>query len=82
MKHYMLTALSVCEKTHAGDSGVIRTHDLLLYSDILTFRPPSLPNDNRPARILYSSGFRDIYRLMEFLRRVIHSWFDFALTPT
>ena len=74
---------SVCGKDFTGDSGGIRTHDLLLTSaDVLTSRPPSLPDDDRPARILYSSGFRDIYRLMKFLRRVINNWFNFALTPT
>ena len=51
---------SVCGKNLTGDSGGIRTHDLLLNSaDVLTSRPPSLPDDDRPARILYSSGFRD-----------------------
>ena len=48
----------------------IRTHDLLLTSaDVLTSRPPSLPDDDRPARILYSSGFRNIHMLMKFLHR-------------
>ena len=64
---------SVCVKNFTGDSGGIRTHDLLLTSaDVLTSRPPSLPDDDRPARILYSSEFRDIHRLMKFLRRVIN----------
>ena len=71
---------SVCEKNFTGDSGGIRTHDLLLTSaDVLTSRPPSLPNDCRPARILCSSGFCDIYRLMQFLHRVINNWFNFGL---
>ena len=53
-----------------GDSGIIQTHDLLLtIADVLTSRPPSLPDDDWLARILCSSGFRDIYRLMKFLRR-------------
>ena len=31
----------------------IHTHDIMLTSaDILTFRPPSLPDDDWPARIL------------------------------
>ena len=56
---------SVCGKNFTGDSDGIRTHDLLLYiADVLTSRPLSLPDDDRPARILYSSGFRDIYRLI------------------
>ena len=43
---------SICEKTSQGDSGGIRTHDLLLTSaDVLTSRPPSLPDDDWPARI-------------------------------
>ena len=47
-------------KNFTSDSGGIRTHDLLLTSaDVLTSRPPSLPDDNWPARIPYSSGFRD-----------------------
>ena len=51
----------VCEKHFTGNSGGIRTHDLLLTSaDVLTSRPPSLPDDDWPARIPYSSGFRDI----------------------
>ena len=34
----------VCGKNFTGDSGGIRTHDLLLTSaDVLTSRPPSLP---------------------------------------
>ena len=67
---------SVCGKNFTGDSGGIRTQDLLLTSaDVLTSRPPSLPDDDRPARILYSSGFRDIHRLMKFLRRVINLTF-------
>ena len=45
--------------------------DLLLTSaDVLTSRPPSLPNDDWPARIPYSSGFRYIYRLAIFIFRV------------
>ena len=73
---------SGCGKNFTGDSGGIQTHNLLLTSaDVLTFRPPSLPDDNWPARILYSSGFRDIYRLKKLLRRVINNWFNFALTP-
>ena len=40
------------EKNFTGDSGVIWTHDLLLTSaDVLTSRPPSLPDNDRPARI-------------------------------
>ena len=43
--------------------GGIRTHNLLLTSaDVLISRQPSLPDDNWPARILSSSGFRDVYR--------------------
>ena len=50
---------SVCGKNFTGDSGGIRTHDLLLTSaDVLTSQPPSLPDDDWPAR--NSSGFRDI----------------------
>ena len=74
---------SVCGINITGDSGGIWTHDLLLTSaDVLTSRPPSLPDDDRPARILYSSGFRDIYtctctcRLMKFLRRVSCQWLN------
>ena len=53
------------EKNFTDDSGRIRTHDLLLTSaDVLTSRPPSLPDDDWPARILRSTGFRNIYRLM------------------
>ena len=45
---YVQCFLSVCEK-NSGDSGGIRTHDLLLTSaDILTSRPPSLPDDDWP----------------------------------
>ena len=49
---------SVCGKTNfTVDLGGIQTHDLLLtIADVLTSRPPSLPNDDRPARIL--CGFR------------------------
>ena len=55
-------------KNFTGDSGRIRTHDLLLTSAaVLTSRPPSLPDDDWPARILYSSGFRDMCGLMKFL---------------
>ena len=65
---------SVCGKNFTGNSGGIRTHDLLLTSGgVLTSQPPSLPDDDRPARILYSSGFCDIYRLMKFLRRVLNN---------
>ena len=55
---------SVCgKKNFPGDSGGIRTHDLLLISaDVLTSRPPSLPNDDWLARILDNNGFRDVYR--------------------
>ena len=61
---------SVCGKNFTGDSGGIRTHDLLLTNaDVLTSRPPNLPDDDWPARILYSSGFRDIYGLMKFLQK-------------
>ena len=68
---------SVCGKNFKRDSGRIQTHDLLPTSaDILTSRPPSLPDDDRPARILCSSGFRDIYRLMKSLRRVINNWLN------
>ena len=70
---FALTLTDVCMKhcILTGDSGEIRTHDLLLTSaDVLTSRPPSLPVDDWPASILYSCGFRDIYRLMKFLRRV------------
>ena len=48
---------SVCEKTFTGDSGGIQTHDLLLTSaDVLTSRPPSLPDDDWPARIAAGSA--------------------------
>ena len=55
------SVLSECLwKNFTGDSGGIRTHNLLLTSaDVLTSRPPSLPDDNLLARIPYSSGFRD-----------------------
>ena len=44
IKHCMLSASESCEKIFTGDSGGIRTHDLLLTSaDVLTTRPPSLP---------------------------------------
>ena len=33
---------------------------------VLTSRPPSLPGDSWPARILYSSGNHDMKRLMNF----------------
>ena len=70
---------SVCGKNVTGDSGGIRTHELLLTgADVPTSWPPSLPDDGRPARILYISGFRDIYRLMKFLRPVINNWFNFT----
>ena len=57
MKHCILWVfLSVSEclwKKYTGDSGGIRTHDLLLTSvDVLTSQPPSLPDDDWPARIL------------------------------
>ena len=56
------------EKNFTGDSGGIRTHDLLHTSaDVLTSRPLSLLDDDRPARILCSSGFCDIYRLKKLL---------------
>ena len=59
----------------------IQTHDLpLTTADVLTSRPPSLPNDDWPARSLYSCGFHDIYRLMKFLHRVINNWYNFALS--
>ena len=59
---------SVCEKNFTGDSGGIQTHDLLLTrADVLTSRPPSLPDDDWSARIVYSRG------LMKFLRRVINN---------
>ena len=52
--------MSVGKKNFRGDSGGIQTHDLLLTrADVLTSRPPSLPDDDRPARIQYSSGLRD-----------------------
>ena len=76
------SVLSEClwKKNFRGDSGGIRTHDLLLTSaDVLISPPPSMPDDDWPARILYSSGFRDIYRLMKFLHQVINNWFNFAL---
>ena len=79
------SVLSEClwKKLHrrlGRDSGGIRTHDLLLTSeDVLASRPPSLPDDDRPARILCRSGFRDIYRLMKFLRQVTNNWLNFAL---
>ena len=60
---------SVCEKNFTGDSGRIRTHDLLLTSaDVLTSQPPSLHDDDWPARIPYISGFRDIYTTQKKLR--------------
>ena len=68
---------SVCGENFTGDSGGIGTHDLLLTSaDVLTSRPPSLPDDDWLASIPYSSGFHDIYRLMKFLRWVINNWFN------
>ena len=68
---------SICGKTSLGRD---QTNDLLLTSaDVFTSQPPSLPDEDRPARILYSSGFCDIYRLMKFLHRVINNWFNFAL---
>ena len=47
------SVLSECLwKNFTGDSGGIRTHDLLLTSvDILTPQPPSLPDDYWPTRI-------------------------------
>ena len=65
MKHYMLSAFRVAvERNSTGHLGGIRTHDLLLTSaDVFTSRPPSLPDENWPARILYSSGFCDIAEL-------------------
>ena len=63
-----------CFKRNVNSSGGIGNRDLLLtWADVFTSRPPSLPDDDRPARILCSSGFRVIYRLMKFLRRVIHN---------
>ena len=52
------SVLSECLwKNVTGDSGGIRTHDILLTSaDVLTSRPPSLPDDDWPARIPCSSG--------------------------
>ncbi len=49
------SVLSEClQNNFTGDSGGIRTHDLLLTSaDVLTSRPPSLPDDDWPARMLY-----------------------------
>ena len=78
----LLSAFRVSvKKNFAGNSDGIRTHDLLLTSaDVLTSRPPSLRDDDRSARILYSSGFHDINdRLMKLLRWVINNWFNFAL---
>ena len=70
---------TVCETTsQATRAGFEPTTSLLTSADVLTSRPPSLPDDDRLARILYSSGFHDIYRLMKFLRRVINNWFHFA----
>ena len=44
------------ENNSTGDSGRNRTHDVLLTNaDVLTSRPPSLPHEDRPARILYST---------------------------
>ena len=43
------------------------------YSSRHLNRPPSLPDDDRPARILCSSGFCDIYRLIN------NKLFNFAL---
>ena len=66
----------LCEclwKKPTGDSGGIWTHDLLLTrADVLTSQPPSLPDDNWPARIIYSSGsqrkhFIKLLALMLFL---------------
>ena len=75
------SVLSEClwKKNITGDLGGIRTHDLLLTrADVLTSRPPSLPDDD--ARILCSCGFRVIYMLMKLLRQVINNWFNnFAL---
>ena len=63
---------SICEKTFTGDLGGIRTHDLLLASaDSLTSRPPSLPDDDWPARIPYSSRFPDyVYHPMQELTNI------------
>ena len=59
------SVLSECLwKNFTGDSGGIQTHDLLLTrADVLTSRPLSLPDDDWPARILYTctSEFRDMY---------------------
>ena len=72
---------SVCEKNSQAAWGGIWTHNLLLTSaDVLTSRPPSLPEDDWQARILHSSGFRDIYKLMKFLSRVLNNWFNLPYT--
>ena len=49
------TVLSECLwKNFTGDSGGIRTHNLLLTrGDVWTSQPPSLPDDDWPARIPY-----------------------------
>ena len=53
---------SVCGKNLTGDSGGIRTHDLLLTSaDVPTSRPPSLSDDDRPARILASIFLNQLF---------------------
>ena len=48
---YTYSVLSKCLwKNFTGNSGGIRTHDLLLTSaDVLTSRPPSLPDDDSVA---------------------------------
>ena len=38
-----------------------------ILSDVFSSWPPSLPEYNWPARILYSSGFHNIYRQMKIL---------------
>ena len=47
----------VSVKKTTGVFGMIRTHDLLLTrADVLTSRPPSLPDDDWPARIFIEAG--------------------------
>ena len=47
---HILSAFRVSMKNFMGDSGGIRTHDLLLTcTDFLTSRSPSLPDDDWPS---------------------------------
>ena len=70
MKHCMLSAFRVSVKKTPQAT----------CADVPTSQPPSLPGDVWPARILYSSGLHDIYRLLKFLHRVINNWFNLPYT--